>query len=137
MSNLEEQLDLFAHQSLNPVYELKQLISTELSRASLSRDQIVDKFNEISTLKGIPGKLTKSTLDSWCKISDQARLPNPVQLMLLCAVLKTNNLFQPLIRPLGSELIGPEEIKVLKYGIAEINKKKAVKEVRKALEDIE
>ena len=132
-----KQLDLFSGQSLNPIYELKDLIRSEMSRSSLSRDQIVDQMNELAGRKNLPGRISKSTLDAWCKISDLSRLPSPVQLMLLCVVLKTNIFFKPLVYPLGSELISPEEKKILNYGKAELKKKKAAKEVRRALEEIE
>ncbi|MBN2060736.1 MAG: hypothetical protein JW882_10010 [Deltaproteobacteria bacterium] len=131
------QLELFTSQSLNPTYELKRRIRLEMSKSAMSRDQVVDKMNDLASREGIQGRISKATLDGWCKDSDPSRIPSPVQLVLFCVVMDSNDPMKVLVNPLGSELIGPEDAKLLAWARAEQAKRKAVKRARIALEMIE
>ena len=131
------QLKLFSRQNLNPTFEIKRILRLVLSASNLSRDQVVDRMNDLSSREGIKGSISKATLDSWTKDSDPARLPSITQLILFCSIMETTEPMRPIIATLGGELLGPEDLKVFKYGKAEIEKKKAMKRARRALEEIE
>ena len=134
----ETQLKLFKTRGINPTYEIKRQIRLILSTTSLSRDQISDRMNELSAKESVPGqKISKDKLDSWCKDSDPSRLPSLVELVLFCAVTGNNSPLNALADSLGCELVGHEEKRVLAWGKAEIEKRKATKRARLALEEME
>jgi hypothetical protein len=134
----EKQLKLFNSRGINPTYEIKRRIRLVLSTSNLSRDQIADRMNDLSAKEGLPGqKITKDKIDGWCKDSDPSRLPSLVDLVLFCTVTENNSPLAALADPIGCELVGPEEKKVLTWGKAELNKRRAMKKARLALEEIE
>lgn len=131
------QLKLFGTQRFNPVYEIKRQIRIILSTSSLSRDQISDRMNDLSAKESMPGqKISKDKLDSWCRDSDPSRLPSLVELVLFCAVTGNNSPLNALADFLGCDLVGPEEKRVLAWGKAEIEKRKATKRARLAFEEV-
>ncbi len=131
------QLDLFGEQNLNIVAEVKRQIRIALGKTVLSRDQVVDRMNGLAARDGLKKTVTKAALDSWCKDSDPGRMPGLGGLILLCRVLGTVEPIRALARPLGCEIVGVEDRKVLVWGKAEIEKRKAIKKARLALESLE
>ena len=131
------QLDLFLEQNLNIVPEVKRQIRMALSGSALSRDQIVDQMNALAARDGLKRTVTRAALDSWCKDSDPGRMPGLAGLALFCRVLGTTGPISALARPLGCEIIGPEERKILAWGKAELEKRKAIKKARLAMEVLE
>ena len=135
MINATSQLDLFS-KSLNPTYEIKRLIRLGIAGSRFSRDEIADRMIEIAVREGV-GKVTKAMIDSWTKDSDPGRLPSLPHLIILCEVLGTAAPVAAMIRPLGCEVIGPEDAALLKWARAERDKRRAVKAARLALEVLE
>lgn len=133
----KNQLELFKSRSLNPVHEIKRQIRLILSNSTLSRDQIAEKMNLLASKEGMPGRVTKARLDSWCKDSDQSRIPSSSELVLFCYVMKNNGPLDALASPLFLNVIDYEDQKLLAWAKAEIEKKKAIKRARIALEEIE
>jgi len=131
------QLNLFSSQSLNPTYEIKRNIRLELSMSSLSRDQVVDRMNDIAGREGLHGKISKATLDGWCKDSDPSRLPSPPWLVVFCHVTGSISPIQPMLFPLGSGVITEEDMRLLIWAKAEKEKRKAIKKARLAFEAID
>lgn len=133
-----QQLELFKKQSLNCTYELKRQIRLVLSETHLSRDQVVDLMNDLASRENLPGrKISKPTLDSWCKDSEPSRIPSPDELLVFCAVMKRISPLNALANPLGCEVIDIEDVKILKWAKAEIARKKAAKRARIAMEELE
>jgi len=131
------QLDLFIEQNLNIVADVKREIRIALSKTHLSRDQVVDEMNRLAVRDGLKGTVTKVTLDGWCKDSDETRLPSLTRLVLFCRVMKSPAPVHAMVKPLGCEVIGPVEKKVLVWGQAEVVRKRAAKKARLALEVLE
>ena len=131
------QLDLFIEQNLNIVADVKREIRIALSKTHLSRDQVVDEMNTLAVRDGLNGTVTKATLDGWCKDSDETRLPSLPRLVLFCQVLTTAAPIQAMVRPLGCEIVGPREKKILAWGTAELDRRRAAKKARLALEMLE
>lgn len=137
MNDSAYQLDLFKSTSLNPAYEIKRQIRIALGNSSLSRDEVADRMNEIAVAEGIRKKITRAQIDNWAKDSDPDRLPSPPWLTILCKVLGNIGPIEAMIRPLGFNAIGPEETRVLRWGHADLAKRRAAKKARLALEAIE
>ena len=131
------QLDLFEEQNLNIVSEVKRQIRLALAKTRLSRDQVVDRMNALAARDGLRESVSKATLDGWCKDSDPSRMPSIARLVLFCHVLGTVDPIRAIARPLGADVVGPEERKVLSWGKAELAKKRAAKKARLALEALE
>jgi hypothetical protein len=133
----KNQLSLFGDQNLNIVAEVKRQIRMALAKTTMSRDQIVDQMNALAARDGLRETMTKATLDGWCKDSDASRMPSIVRLVLFCHVLGTIEPFRAVTRPLGCDVVGPEEKAVLRWGKAELEKRRAAKRARLALENLE
>lgn len=131
------QLDLFKTTSLNPTYEIKRQIRLAIAGSSLSRVEIADQMNAVAVSEGMRKKISKDTLDSWTKDSEPDRLPSPPWLTIFCLVLKTTGPLNAIVRPLGMDVIGPNRVKVLAWGRAELEKRKAIKAAKIKLESIE
>lgn len=102
------QLGLFTDNELNPTYGIKRQIRLALSNTSLSRDQVVDRMNEIARREGLRKTVSKATLDSWCKDSEPDRLPAPPWLTILCHVLGTTDPIGPILKALGWGLVNEQ-----------------------------
>ena len=60
-------------QSLYVIHEFKRAVRLALANSSLSRDQVVDRMNEIAVAEGIRQTVSKAVIDGWCKASDMTR----------------------------------------------------------------
>ena len=131
------QLDLFNDQSLNPIHEIKRQIRLALSNSGLSRDQVVDRMNEVATKEGIRNSVSKAVLDGWAKDSDPKRMPSLTSMVVFCSVMGTAAPIAAMLRPLGCGVLNGEDLKLLLWAKAEMEKKRSVKKARLALEAIE
>jgi len=131
------QLDLFCDQTLNPTYEIKRQIRLAIINSNRSRDQIVDEMNTIAKIEGMQSSFSKSALDNWCKDSDPGRLPSPAWMTIFCAVTKDGGPIMAMIKPLGCSVLEEKDTKLLAWARAEMEKRKAMKRARLALEAIE
>lgn len=135
--DMTAQLPLFDAVSLNATYEIKRQIRLALSNSVFSRDQVVDRMNELGSHEGFSRTTTKAVLDTWTKDSEPGRLPTITALTILCRVLGTVAPFEAALRPLGCAVLDPNDRQVLQWAKAELEKKKATKRARVALEAIE
>lgn len=134
----DNQLKLFEARISNPVFEIKRRIRTILSTSSLSRDQIADDMNALSSKNGFPGqKISKLKIDNWCRDSDVSRMPSLIDLVLFCAVVNNHAPLDALAGAVGCRVIDSEEMKVLAFGRAELNRRYANKRARVALLEVE
>lgn len=131
------QLGLFTDNELNPTYGIKRQIRLALSNTSLSRDQVVDRMNEIARREGLRKTVSKATLDSWCKDSEPDRLPAPPWLTILCHVLGTTDPIGPILKALGWGLVNERGRKMLEWAEAELAKKRAARKAKAVLELLE
>lgn len=131
------QLKLFQSTSFNPTYEIKRQIRLALGNSSLSRDEVVDRMNEIAVAEGMRKKVSKAILDGWAKDSDPDRLPSLPCLTIFCRVMDTTGPLNAMANPLGYAVIGAENANVLAWGQAELHKRRAAKRARMALDAVE
>lgn len=131
------QLDLFSNQSLNPTYEIKRQIRLALTGCSLSRDEIVDRMNEIAVQEGMRKTISKATLDNWTKDSDPDRLPSLPWVTIFCRAAGTVSPIEAMLRPLGCGVLDNNDQKLLVWAKADLERRNAAKRARLALEAIE
>ena len=136
MHKISYQLDLFTNQSLNPTYEIKRQIRLASSGCNLSRDEIVDRMNKIAVQEGMRKTISKPTLDNWTKDSDPDRLPSLYWFTIFCRVVGTVAPIEAMLRPLGCGVMDQEDQRLLAWAKAEMEKRKATKRARLALEGL-
>ena len=136
MPTHRDQLSLFDAQSVNVAVEVKRQIRLALGESRFSRDEICDQVNRLAAIEGIRRSLTKATLDSWLK-DDPGRMPSLQDLVLLCSVLKTLAPINALAKALGGRVINEEENRLLAWAKAEVQRRKAARRAKLALEAIE
>jgi len=136
MNKTNHQLDLFQSQTLNPTYEIKRQIRLLIAKSNMSRDEIVVRMNKIAVREGMRSTITKATIDSWTKDSDPGRLPSPAWLTIFCYVMGSLGPISVMASPLGCAVIDNEDQKLLAWAKAELEKKRASKRARLALESI-
>lgn len=137
MARTPKQLDLFSGSpSLNATFEIKRQVRLALASSKLSREQIVDKYNEIAALESA-SRISRNTLDSWTKDSDPARMPSLLNLNYLCECLNTLAPYAAAIQPLGARVIGRDDLRLLEWAKAEQARRLAAKKAKLALMEIE
>lgn len=128
-----------------PSYNIDADLAAALARAveesGLSRDQVCDRLNVEATRCGLRlgnGKqISKETLDKWLSPSEPGRRISVPALALLCGILEDRRPLAVLAAPSGFQVIGPEEIRVLRYGHAILTERKAGRERRKIEKEIQ
>lgn len=131
-----DQLGLFSSASLNPTYEIKRRLRLALADSGLSRDEIADAMNGVAAREGMRRSVSRATLDSWTKDSDPERLPGPAWLTIFCKVTGNTGAIEAMLKPLDCALVGERERQVLTWARAEMEKKRATRKARVALEAI-
>lgn len=130
------QLGLFEQPSLNVIFELKKAMNDAVVMSGMSREQVVDRMNEVAMKYGIclmsgnAKKLNLATFEKWLNPADHARCPSIKALPVFCAAVKNMAPLQVLAQPLGGRLIDSDEIKLLEWAKAYHEAKKARKRMR-------
>lgn len=137
MTKTPSQMQLFRSRPFNPTYEIKRQIRIGLGQTSLSRDQVVDEMNALAAREGMRESISKTTLDNWTKDSAPDRLPSAKWLPILCSVLDDTGPIEAMLLPLGAGVIGPKEMKILQWAKAELERKRATKKARAAMQILE
>jgi len=137
MTTKPQQLDLFSNKSLNITYELKRCMRIAASASGLSRDQIVDQMNAIAAREGMRTSVSKAAVDNWLKDSDPGRLPSPPWLTIFCSVTGDRGSIEVMLHPLGCGVVDETGQRLLAWAEAEVERKRAAKRARLALEGLE
>jgi len=132
-----KQQNLFNTHSLNPTYEIKRRIRIALSGVHHSRDEVADRMNEVAVREGMRQTISRQTLDNWAKDSDPGRLPSPAWLTIFCFVTGDTGPIEAMVKPLEWEILDQEQVRILRWGKAELAKRRASKQARIALEALE
>ena len=137
MYNPAQQLHMFGAQTFDPTYIMKREMRVAISQSHLSREQIVDKMNGTASSEGLGKTVTKATLDGWCKDSDPGRMPSSAWLVVFCKVMETVGPIRALLLPLGCDVAGPEDAALLAWARADMERRRAVRRARVALDAVE
>lgn len=139
---MEKQPSLFGEKSLNPGPELKRAMSLAARKSGLSRGQIAERMTVLLVVEGLRtrgknGEVTEAMIDKWLAPESLDVLPNYLLLLLFCKVVGSLAPLQPLAGPLGGRVVGPAEVIVLDFGLAQMEEKKARKRTRRLAEQID
>jgi hypothetical protein len=137
MNKSPREIDELKSQSLNVVYTVKRALRLALRGSRLSREQVCDRMNELAAQEGMRKQISKATLDNWTKDSDPDRLPSLAWLVIFCEVLEATGPLEALARPLGFRVIDREQGRILKWGQADLERRRAVRRAEAALAEIE
>ena len=108
----------------------------------LSREQLVDRMNEIAKQAGAkmtPDKsrlLTLPTLEKWLCPNDTEHVPSLVALEVFMLAVDGRAPLDVLASLHGYRLISPEQVKILEYGQAKLSAKRAGRAMRRLEEEI-
>lgn len=123
-------------QTLNIDYDFHKSSNNAAKKCGLSRDQIVDKMNYLSDNNGIrltkgnSHHLTVATIEKWLNPNDGSH-PMPLKAVpVFCAAVKNNKPIDAIARPLGLQVIGDQEQKLLEWARAYHEKRRAAHEMR-------
>ena len=130
-----QQLPLFG-QSLDVALPLKRAMAAALRQSPLSREQIVDRLNELLSEEGVGLRVTINMLEKW--VAPSARHMIPVQVLpFFCRVVGSARPVEVLAGALGLRLAGPREQHLIALGEAALEAKRASAKRRRALEALE
>jgi hypothetical protein len=139
MNQVAEKIDLnrIESQSFNVTYPVKRAIRLALTGSRLSRDQIVDRMNEIAVREGLRSTISKASLDNWAKDSDPHRLPSLTWTVIFCKAVDDFNVLTELAQPFGLEVINKRQQNLLEWAEADLQRRKATRRAERALAEIE
>ncbi len=136
-------MSLFDTQTLNVTRPLKEAMHAATKNCGLSRDEIVDRMNDlayrygVSLASGNGMKLTRDIFEKWVNPQDTSRQVPVKALPIFCAIVKDITPFNILVKPLGAEVIGRDERRKLKWADAKLNVKRENRVIREIEKDLE
>ncbi len=139
---MEKQQSLFGAMSLNPVGELKRAMSLAVRKSGLTRAQIAERMTVLLAVEGLRtrgknGVVNETMVDKWLAPEALESYPNLTFLVVFCKAAGSLSPLQALAGPLGGRVIGPQEIVVLEFGLAQVEGKKIQRKSRRLAEQIE
>jgi len=115
------QLKLFAAPSLNVLRTVKEAMATAVKECGMSRAELCDAINELADRYGVclvggrGQRLTLPTLEKWLNPEDREHLPSIKALPVFCAVTGDSGPMRAMIEPLGWQIIGDREARLLTW----------------------
>ncbi len=131
------QLSLFNQPTLNVAKPIKDAMNNDVRESGLSREQIVDRMNEIADSFGIclnrgnSKRLTIEVFEKWLNPTELSRLMPLKALPVFCASVGRYSAIDVLTRPMGLRVIGDRDQKLLAWARAKMAVKEHGRTVRK------
>ena len=141
--NKAHQLSLFEQRTLNIDRELHEAMNQAAKNCGLSRDEIVERMNAlavkygITLAKGNGRQLTLTTLEKILNPNEPSHTISIKALPVFCAAVGDHSPLDILARPLGFEVIGEEEQRLLRWARANLTKSQALRELRQIENELE
>lgn len=110
---------------------------------ALSREQLVDRMNDLAKLAGTKitsGKsrsLSLATLEKWLSVKDLEHFPTLPALEIFMIAVNSREPLDVLASIHGYRLISPEEAKILEYGKTKLALKRAGDKMRRLEKEID
>lgn len=132
------QQSLFERPTLNTSQPAKAAMTASAKASDLSRDQIVDRMNDLADRLGVRlaggGKrLTRETLEKWLNPADLSRQMPMRAVPFFCAVTGDTTVLDVHARPLGAMVIGPDDQRLLRWA-QEYQRARAARRAMRRLE---
>ena len=131
------QLNLFDRTELDITYKCKRAMRLMIAGSRFSRTEIADMMTEVCADEGVKERVAKTTIDNWTKDSARDRMPQVQLMTIFCSVLNGVGPIEEMLRPLGHQVIGPEDRRILAWAKADLAKKAATRKARLAFEILE
>jgi hypothetical protein len=119
---------------------LKRALNLAVRESGLSRAQVADRLNEVLALEGLrtrgrEGAVSLALLEKWLAPGDQAAVMPAKFLPAFCRVTGSLLPLMALARPLGAEVIGPEDQVLLELARALMAERQAARRRRRLEEE--
>ena len=120
--------------------DLKQALAKVVQTSGLSREQALDRVNDLARsygvhmIQGNGGDVSLETWEKWLNPADQTRMPGLKALAVICAALNSLEPLRPMVELAGGSLIDSQDAKLLAWAKAYKRAKQAHREMKK-LED--
>jgi len=124
------------------VRDVKLYICRVVQDSGLSREQAMDKVNELAKaygvrlIKGNGNGVSMETWEKWLNPADETRVPPLKALPLICAALETLEPLRPLVELAGGRLVDEQDARLLDWAKAYHRAKNARQEMKKLEEGI-
>lgn len=130
-----QQIPLFNRPSLNIAKQYKTALHAAAKACHLSREQILDRMNELATINSIylvsNGKLKMDTFEKWLNPNDLSRQMPISALPVFCFAVGDASPIDVLAVPVGAKVVEPKEYNLLKWARAYFRARDARKIMRK------
>jgi len=136
-----QQIPLFDRPDLNIISQQKNALHAAARACRLSREQILDRMNELASAHHIHlvsnGRLKMDTFEKWLNPNEKGRHMPMCALPVFCAVVGEISAINILALAVGAQVVGPEDLKLLKWAKAYFKARDARKEMRVIEGDLE
>ena len=133
------QRSLFNQPTLNVAKPIKAALNKDVQASGLSREQIVDRMNELADCYGVClvngncKRLTIETFEKWLNSNDLKRQIPLKAIPVFCAAVKKHSSLDVMARSLGMRVVGDREQKLLSWAEA----KMAIREHNRTVKKLE
>jgi hypothetical protein len=124
------------------VVAVKAAMNRAAERCTLSREQIADRMNHIALIAGVrmtkgnARKISAATLEKWLNPVERGHVPSLLAVNIFCRALGDAGPLAVQLQAHGLEIMTEEDRKLLDYGKACAQAKKAGKAKRKLEEEL-
>jgi hypothetical protein len=140
--NLDGKLRKASHENLFDRFQahvpglvatVKAAMRDSARHSELSREQILDRMNDIATAAGIrlnagnASALGLATLDKWLNPADREHVPGILAINVFCAAVGDHSALAVQLLAHGLEILTPEDLFARDYGRACLREKEARK----------
>jgi hypothetical protein len=136
------QLELFNQPTLNVSKQFKTALAADIKKSGMSREQIVDRMNDLAERHGVSlahgnaSRLTIETFEKWLNPADLGRLMPVKALPVFCAATGQCAAFCAVAEPMGLQVIGAREQKMLAWAEAKLAVKAKSRKIRELEADL-
>jgi len=115
------QLNLFHQPTFNVLRDIKASMATAVDQCGRSREQVCDAMNDLAErygvrlTKGNGSRLSLATLEKWLNQEDKEHIPSIKALPIFCAVVDSIEPLRAMVEPLGWQIIGDQDAKLLAW----------------------
>jgi hypothetical protein len=115
------QLKLFASPTLNVLRDVKTAMASAYKECGMSREELCDRMNDLADRYGVclvggrGQKLTMPTIEKWLNPEDREHFPSIKALPVFCAVTNDIAPMRAMIEPLGWQIIGDQDARLLAW----------------------